>query len=265
MPGIASIVLPDGRKVAHINRSETDYLYQEIFVDRVYTPGEFPNLPTAPTIFDVGANIGLFSLFAVERWPAARLFAFEPAPPVFEALQDNLGPHPNAIAVAAALGAENGTAALSYYPRYTMMSGLHAHPNADRGLAKQFLLNMTEGLPDPGERAAVVEAADDVLAGRFESVTVQCAVETAATAAARLGVERIDLLKVDVERAELDVLLGVGDDLWPRVGNVVVEVEDDDGRAEAIRALLSRHGLHIDVVHRDEYRGTALRMLYARR
>jgi FkbM family methyltransferase len=34
----------------------------------------------APTILDVGANIGLFGVFALDRWPGAQITAFEPDP-----------------------------------------------------------------------------------------------------------------------------------------------------------------------------------------
>jgi FkbM family methyltransferase len=35
---------------------------------------------TAPRIIDLGANIGLFGLFALDRWPTATLTAYEPDP-----------------------------------------------------------------------------------------------------------------------------------------------------------------------------------------
>jgi FkbM family methyltransferase len=258
---MGSMVLPNGRMVAHLNRAETDHLYQEIFVDRSYTPSGFPVLRPEPVIFDVGANIGLFSLFALEEWAAARVVAFEPIPEIFGVLQENLRPYPTATAVPAALGATNGTVTAHYYPRYTMMSGLHADPDQDRAIVKRYMSNTA----DPAERAAVAGAADALLASRFEPVTVECTVETVATAAARLGADRIDLLKVDAERAELDVLRGVGPELWPRVGNVVVEAEDGVGQVTAITELLAQQGLRASVIQLPELAGTALHMIYASR
>jgi FkbM family methyltransferase len=259
------MVLPDGRKVAHLNRGETDSLYQEIFVDRVYTPRGFPVLPPEPTIFDVGANIGLFSLFALDEWASARVYAFEPIPEIFVVLRDNLRQHPGATAIPTALGAASGTVTARYYPRYTMMSGLHADPDQDRAIVKRYMTNTAEGLADPAERAALTGAADALLATRFEPVMVECTVETVAQAASRLGADRIDLLKVDAERAELDVLRGVGEELWPRVGNVVVEAEDGAGQVAAITDLLARQGLRASVIQVPEFRGTALHMIYASR
>lgn len=41
-------------------------------------------------IIDVGANLGLFSLVVRTRFPERRIFAFEPAPSTFSALQKNV-------------------------------------------------------------------------------------------------------------------------------------------------------------------------------
>lgn len=258
MPETSSAVLPNGRRIAHLNRSETDYLYQEIFIDRTYTPGSFPTLPTQPTIFDIGANIGLFTLFALDRWPDARVYAFEPVPEIFQVLRENLRPYPNAHPIATALGAIAGTATTGYYPRYTMMSGLYTDPARDRAIAKQYLLNATSELPDAD---AIANAADELLASRFDVITVDCAVETVSDAAERLGLDRVDLMKVDVERGELDVLAGIDEQLWPAIGNVVVETED----AEQVENLLTAHGMRVALTQPPEYQATALRILHATR
>ncbi|HKV09944.1 MAG TPA: amino acid adenylation domain-containing protein [Thermoanaerobaculia bacterium] len=69
-------------------------------------------------------------------------------------------------------------------------------------------------------------------------------------------VPRIDLLKIDVQRAELDVLHGLDEEHWPLVRQVVLEVHDapgdeSEGRVHEIRALLERHGFAV-VIEQDE-------------
>ena len=56
-------------------------------------------------------------------------------------------------------------------------------------------------------------------------------------------IERIDFLKIDVEKAELDVLRGIEDDDWRRIRQAVIEVHDFEDRVGTITALLRRHGL----------------------
>ena len=51
-----------------------------------------------------------------------------------------------------------------------------------------------------------------------------------------LGLERIDLLKIDVQRAEMDVLLGLDDAALAKVRQIVLEVHDKRDGATAGRA-----------------------------
>jgi FkbM family methyltransferase len=65
-------------------------LYREIFVRECYSP-PVP-LGERPRILDLGANIGMASLYFLTRWPQARLNAFEPNPRAFALLTRNLSP-----------------------------------------------------------------------------------------------------------------------------------------------------------------------------
>jgi 31-O-methyltransferase len=151
--------LPNGLSVVGMHRNETDYLYQEIFEDEAYVPRGGLDLRQQPVIFYVGANIGLFTLYALRAWPQARVFAFEPVPAVFAALQANTGHLPNVSLHNIALGERKQTRDLLYYPLYTIMSGFDADPAADRDLARACMENFAAGLPSRF-RAAFVAAAD---------------------------------------------------------------------------------------------------------
>ena len=48
----------------------------------------------------------------------------------------------------------------------------------------------------------------------------------------------MDLLKVDVERAELEVLMGIDAADWPRIRQIAMEVHDLDNRLSIIQSLL---------------------------
>ena len=51
-----------------------DWLYKE--VEEYFTP-----LPFVPrTILDIGANVGAFAQRANQKWPAAKIYCFEPMP-----------------------------------------------------------------------------------------------------------------------------------------------------------------------------------------
>jgi len=75
-----------------------------------------------------------------------------------------------------------------------------------------------------------------------------CKVRTLSDVIREHDVQRIDVLKIDVEGSEWEVLAGLEPALWPRVRQVVVEVHDVDGRVEQIADLLRTRGFaaHID-------------------
>lgn len=57
------------------------------------------------------------------------------------------------------------------------------------------------------------------------------------------SLDRIDFLKIDVERLELDVLRGIDPDDWPKIQNIVLEVHDIDDRLNVIVDMLKRFGI----------------------
>ncbi|GAA4834594.1 FkbM family methyltransferase [Kitasatospora terrestris] len=258
--------LPNGMAVHTLNRNETDYLYKEIFEDEGYLPAEGLGLPDRPVIVDVGANIGMFSLFAAQRWPGARVFSFEPVPRTFEALSRNIAALPGVTAFNLALGSAPEIRQLTHYPQYTMMSGFDADPAEDKALVRSYIENVAAGLDDPLRREVFVEEADELLEGRFEDVElVACQVDRLDAVAARLGIDRIDFLKVDVEGFELAVLQGIGDRLWPGIRNAAVEVEGGPAELARIDELFTRHGMRTAVDQPAEYRGTEVYTLFATR
>lgn len=64
------------------------WVADEVLVERVY---QLERVPFAPDlVFDLGANLGLFTLLAARHWPAAHLVCVEPHPTTFSFLCDNL-------------------------------------------------------------------------------------------------------------------------------------------------------------------------------
>lgn len=72
----------NGDGVVEVREFMTLYVYREIFIDRIY---DIALDTDRPTIIDVGANTGLFTLRMKQLYPAARVFAFEPYGPNFAA------------------------------------------------------------------------------------------------------------------------------------------------------------------------------------
>ncbi|WP_020597993.1 hypothetical protein [Spirosoma panaciterrae] len=80
------VQLPNGLRVAALNRTEADVLYHEIFVMQSCQQHGI-RLADGDCVFDVGANIGLYSIFLTQTYPNLKLLAFEPIPALYEVLQ----------------------------------------------------------------------------------------------------------------------------------------------------------------------------------
>ena len=110
--------LPNGMAIVHQNKSETDFLYEDIFGDRIYLKHGI-TLHDGDCVFDVGANIGMFTLFAGQSAKDVRVFAFEPIPPMVELLQINASLYGADVKVfGCGHGREPAIASFTYYPHW---------------------------------------------------------------------------------------------------------------------------------------------------
>lgn len=125
--------------VAQLNRTETDFLYREIFVENAYLRHGI-GLPTDPVVVDVGANIGMFTLLAAQRSNGARIIAVEPAAELAHASSVNAELHGVDVTVLnCGLGSRTGEVGFSYYPNNTLMSGIYGDAEEDRPCGAAFL------------------------------------------------------------------------------------------------------------------------------
>jgi FkbM family methyltransferase len=168
-----------------------------LFTPQMYEPPEREELAreiarvgARPFVFvDIGANVGLFSLYVAATAPAPRILAIEPEPGNFARLAFNIAANPGApiTPLPLALGEAEGTAEIVLNER-------------DRG-GTRLAAGGTQG----------------------RGVAVRCRPLLAVVSEAGLAV--IDALKIDVEGAEDRVLVPFFRDappsLWPRL--IVIE------------------------------------------
>jgi amino acid adenylation domain-containing protein/non-ribosomal peptide synthase protein (TIGR01720 family)/FkbM family methyltransferase len=252
-PGEA-MTLPNGLEVAYLNRNETQAIYREIFVDRTYLQHGIV-LPDGAVVVDAGANIGLFTLFVHQSCDRPRVFAFEPIPPTFAKLRQNVERYGLDVELFhCGLGSGPGTATFAFYRNWSGMSGIHADREEDEAMTRTLLHNQDR---------ALAEHADELLDGRFETELFSCRMTTLSEVISRHGLEGIDLLKVDVEKSELDVLAGIAESDWGRIRQIVLEAHDRNGQLAALTGLLRDRGFEF-VVEQDAWlTGTPLYNVYA--
>jgi amino acid adenylation domain-containing protein/non-ribosomal peptide synthase protein (TIGR01720 family)/FkbM family methyltransferase len=249
-----TLTLPNGLEVAYLNRNETQTIYREIFADATYLQHGI-ELADGACVFDVGANIGLFTLFVHQSCRNPRVFAFEPIPPTFARLRSNVELYGLDVELfECGLGSSPGEATFTFYRNWSGMSGIHADRAEDEAMTRALLSNQDSEL---GEHA------DDLLEGRFETELFSCRLTTFSEVISRYGIERVDLLKVDVEKSELAVLAGIVESDWKKIRQIVIEAHDREGQLAVLTSLLRDHGFEFAVEQDTWLAGTDLYNIYA--
>ncbi|MEU8268266.1 amino acid adenylation domain-containing protein [Sphaerisporangium sp. NPDC049002] len=254
--------LPNGVTVFQQNRSETDFVYEEIFTNLEYLRNGI-TLRDGDCIVDVGANIGLFTLFAGLRCPGARIYAFEPIPPVFDSLRRNVALHGlDATVFDCGLAAEAKEETFTFYRHNTVISSSRTTAEQAHEMVRSYLRNQEELTQDGA--VAGDELVDEVVDARLDSEQFTCRLRTLSEVIAEQGIDRVDLLKIDVENAEYEVLKGIHWRDWPRIRQLVVELHDVDGQLEKVETLLRALGFTV-VSEQDNrlLRNTPLYNVYA--
>jgi FkbM family methyltransferase len=265
-------VLPNGMKIFYLQHDEVPMVYEQI--QEYFRNGI--ELHEGDTVFDVGANIGLFSLWVYQLCQKkVNLYAFEPIPAIFEVLQRNVQRFdPEKLKVfPCGLSRESKTMTFAYHPNATALS--NAYPEDSKELSNQLKATILRNLKDappfirwlrwlpPFLRSLLL---DQKAKKAFQIERVTCQLKTVSDIVREHDIERIDLLKVDVEKSELDVLLGIEEQDWSKIKQVVVEVHDLEHRVEKITALLKEQGLsEITLEQEPIFKGSNIFNLYALR
>ena len=262
--------LPNGMEVVHHDARQARELYEEVFDGAMYDRYGV-TFEDGDCIFDVGANTGFFTMFASQQCEPANVYAFEPIPPNFEILSTNIALYgANARAFNCGVAAASGQADFTFYPNIAGLSSRFADTDHDR----RTVALVAQNLHAEGSLAEVSgEEMDAALDEYLRTETFACPLVTLSDVIREQGVERIDVLKIDVEGSEIEVLHGIAEDDWPKIGQMVLEVHSDELLA-GTRALLEPRGFDIAVddflifdapegVGQREVEGVRIYMLYA--
>lgn len=162
-------------------------VYKQVFLDKEYG---IDSAVAPKVIVDAGANCGLTSVFYSSLFPEATILAIEPEKENFGLLLKNISGHKNIIPIQAALWNHTGSVMIH----------------------------------DPGEgawsfRAQAQADGDPVGAGEtIRAVTIESIMD-------EYGIDRINLLKMDIEGSEKEVLEHSAS--WiERVDTLVVELHE---------------------------------------
>jgi natural product biosynthesis luciferase-like monooxygenase protein/amino acid adenylation domain-containing protein/FkbM family methyltransferase len=232
--------LPNGLIMAHLSGYRANVVYREIFENEVYLKHGI-TLNDGDCVFDVGANMGFFTLFANQKRKDLTLYAFEPIPPTFEVLQTNVALHGlNVKLFNCGVSNTRDTAAFTFYPQMPGLSGRYSDPVQDKRITQSIISGYLRKDGSDQERAILTRAElEQVMEEQFQSETYICQLDTLSDIIRENKVERIDLLKIDVEKSEFDVLSGIREEDWRKIRQIVMEV-DTSHLLTQVTALLDR-------------------------
>lgn len=128
------------------------------------------------TVFDCGANLGCMTAFYRRSFPTAQVYAFEPNTDTFDALRAAVEDDGLVRCVHAGIGAQSGTAQLHLAEHHWADSIVRRHDADDAG----------------GRRGGVMSVPVVSIDGFCE----------------REGIDRVEILKLDVEGVELEAVRG---------------------------------------------------------
>jgi nonribosomal peptide synthetase DhbF len=259
------VVLPGKRRVWCTARGdkELEVVYEEIFEMHTYEQGGV-RVRDGDVVVDVGANIGLFAICLLERYRDLRVVCIEPAPPTRACLERNLegweGREGHEITTLPwALGAREDDAVIEFLPGLPANSSVH--PGDKRAqletVVQQFTLSDLWHLNRSRPAVALMLVLLTLLIYPFRRIAYRRVVQHGMDGASRFpckvrpldavleecALTRVDLLKVDVEGAELEVLEGLGSAGLARVRQLAIEIEPyHKPRLPALMARLTRAG-----------------------
>jgi FkbM family methyltransferase len=178
--------------------------FKEIFMEACYLWGLGTSVPHRPTVIDIGANAGFFSMFAASRFPGARIFSYEPVESNFKQLERNRGLNPavEMVCINKAVYGQAGHITLSFDTRDSFTTSASVFD--DHHVSNETVEMPCVTLPD------IFDTHD---------------------------LEHCDLLKIDCEGSEYSVLYNCPDACLNRVAQMAIEVHGGVAADENIDAL----------------------------
>ncbi|MBD2295418.1 FkbM family methyltransferase [Anabaena sphaerica FACHB-251] len=267
---ISETRLPNGMKIFCLQKDEAQLMYQEVQNYLKYGI----QVKEGDTVFDVGANIGLFTIWLSKKFNhKINIYAFEPIPDIYEVLNANVQRFipENFRLFACGLSLQPGNVKFTYYPNMTL--GSTAYPiteKAEIDKLQEISIANFQHFPAPISwlrwlpYSLFSRIINHKLNTAFQGKEVNGKLKTISEIIREHQIEQIDLLKIDVEKSELDVILGIEAEDWKKIKQVFVEVHNLDFRLDKISKLLKDKGFaNITVEQEPILNGSDIFSLYA--
>jgi FkbM family methyltransferase len=193
---------------------------KEILIKQPYFRNENELESGNITVFDVGANIGCFSLSIAKKNPEARVYAFEPEAANYEMLSKSITAN-----------------------RFTNIQSFHVGlASADKKFKLRLALNNTGGHSIVDEAGFLSR---NKISENFEEVDVISFENFIRTH----NISKIDFLKMDIEGGEYDIFFHLSDETFNMISIISMEYHfiDDNNNGDRLKELFENKGYSVSM------------------
>jgi FkbM family methyltransferase len=189
--------LKDVEHPLHIREHSDPFFFSQIFLEQEFAPVRGLDISS---VIDLGGNVGMASVWFLNTFPRAKIIAIEANPDNHPSLEANLHPYgERAIVVKGGV-----------WWRRTSLALVRGRDEGDGSVREAVPGDPTEILMEGWDIPALMELA---------------------------GFEHVDLLKMDIEGAEVDLFLKSAERWLPLIRNLSVELHGPECEAALERAL----------------------------
>ncbi|MBN2154928.1 MAG: FkbM family methyltransferase [Candidatus Lokiarchaeota archaeon] len=224
-----SCKLPNGETCYYIDKLSALKSYEEIFNACIYENHGL-GVKDGDLVFDVGANIGMFTRFISKKAKDLTIYTFEPIPAIFKVQEKNLElikrTHKFQL-FNIGLGNKEENIEINYYPRAITLSAI---------IPIDLKLALKNSLENWDQIIEIVSFARFIpkflrkpftkLAHKymFKKKRVPIKVRPLSDIIKETKVNSIDFLKMDAENYEWQILQGISDSDWKLIKQIAMEV-----------------------------------------
>lgn len=199
--------------VTNSTPTETELMYNEIFVNNHYMHGGIA-VDSGNMVIDIGANVGMFTMFLLRNFKGLSIHAIEPVPATYEILKHNVKRYGD----------------LGKVQIHNVAIG--AHPDTETEIVVYpYMTGNSTMFPETKERqreAISTVFSEEELEFLYTHIKLSVRTTTLSSLINANAIDRIDLLKIDAEGNEVSILNGLEPQHWELIQQIALEVHDEE-------------------------------------
>lgn len=205
----SQIIIERGNKEGETSGFATIW---EIFVKETYNPRGF-KIKDDDIVVDIGANIGIFSIYAAKRAKRGKVYSFEPFLPHYTRLKNNIGLN-----------------------KLNNITAYNLAVSNKKGKSRFFISNISSGMHSLYRLEKTKQRSVHVKKISFNEFIL------------RSKIQKIDFLKLDCEGSEYDILYSLSKSNLGKIKKVSLEFEElnnEKNNSSYLKKFLNKAGFHV--------------------